>query len=175
MPPFAPRNQYGPLPGYDNPLDQQPNRLNHWDRPQPVIVLGLTPGTMEFNRAPGVTAFGVIRRMWRQAVNNIGGSPYSQLTMSPAPGRPVGYGGAIGITRALRYLCSSHYMAAGNDNTAFRVGHTSVPITARSLPVTVGAGTMSGRPVIRNRMTSFGSRVSPLNSRLPAAQNTDNE
>src|SRR5271170_4764692 len=91
---FAPRNQVtqqGVLPGYGNPLEQDGNKWNLWGHAQPVAVLGSTPGLMEYNKAPGVTAFGVIRRMWRQSINDIGSSPYSWLSLGIGTyGRPVG-------------------------------------------------------------------------------------
>lgn len=172
---MAPRNQVTQRNGNErNPLNQNTNKWNRWNEPQPVAVLGSTPGLMEYYRAPGITAFGVIRRMWKQSVNDIGASPYSWLTMRPGYGRPISYGRAIGVTRAWRYLCSSLYMQAGADNTAFRVAHTEIIAKHKMPPVTVGAGTMSGRPVIRNRMSSFGSRVPPLNQRAPAATKSNN-
>jgi hypothetical protein len=40
----------------------------------------------------------------------------------------------------------------------------------KSKPVTIPAGGVRNRPTVRNRITSFGSRVPPLNPKLPAGE-----
>lgn len=114
---------------------------------------------------------GQIRRMWRQSVNYIAASPdYSWTENAPQPGRPITRPpGADGVTRALRYMTRSIYMGSGIDNTRFAGLHTNVPLRVRSKPVTIGAGQVRTRPTVRNRITSFGSRVPTLNQPVDGA------
>lgn len=116
-------------------------------------------------------AAGQIRQLWRQSINFTGAqASYSWTRNSPAPDRPVITPTGFRITTALRYMARSVYMGAGNDNTRFAALHTQVNPKVRHKPVTIGAGTVKNRPTVRNRLTSFGSRVPTLNSVVPAAQ-----
>jgi hypothetical protein len=172
MPVPGPRGQTGPDPGYFNPGMEQPNRFNLWDRPAPVTEPGRSPGMMIISRRGNVLGVGQIRRLWRQAVDVIPAqSPYSWSTNSPAPGRPAMDYQLFGITRALRYMTRSVYIGAGNDGTRYAELHTVVKKSNRHKPVTIGGGQVPGRPTIRNRMTSFGSRVPALNNVVVAASN----
>jgi hypothetical protein len=76
----------------------------------------------------------------------------------------------LDITRALRYMTRSVYARSGEDNTRFPGLHTRILMRSRSKPVTIGAGQVRTRPTVRNRMTSFGSRVPTINQAVPAAE-----
>lgn len=174
MPIPGPRTQERPDPGYRNPHEEFPDRLNQWKRPGPVVEMGRSPATMVRNLRGNVLAAGTVRRFWRQTVDYIFAQPaYSWTTNSPAPGRPVTSARAFQITRALRYMSRNVYAAAGTDNTRFGALHTQIKPRVNSKPVTLNAGAVRGMPTVRNRLTSFGSRVTPLNSRVAAAQSDD--
>jgi hypothetical protein len=163
----GPRTQHGPVPGYTNPDQEGMNRINHWGQAPPVSQPGRTPGLMYVNVRGEILGPGTIRRMWYQTVNYIGAqAPYSWTGNGnlQAPTRPAG------ITRALRYMTRSTYMGSGIDNTRFAGLHTEIYPQVRSKPVTLGAGQVRTRPTVRNRMTSFGSRVPTLNQPVQGAQ-----
>lgn len=165
MPIPGPRTQTGPAEGYRNPGGEQPTRWNPWLWPVTVPWPGRSPGTMVITLRGCVLGAGQIRRFWRQSVNLIPAqAPYSWTKNAPAPGRPVQSPDGVDITRALRYMTRSLYMPAGDDNTRFAGLHTVVPKRNRSKPVTVGFGQKRNAPTVRNRLTSFGSRVQPLNA-----------
>lgn len=170
MPVPGPRTQERPLPGYTNPRGDQPTRINHWKRPGPVREPGRSPATMVLSLRGNILAPGQVRRVWQQTVNHIAAqAPFSWTYNSPAPDRPgLHYPGYM-ITRAVRYMARSVYIAGGTDNTRFGALHTKITPRVNSKPVTVGAGAVRNRPTVRNRLTSFGSRVTPLNARMAAA------
>jgi hypothetical protein len=173
----GPRNQYGPtVPNYHNPNGQSQD-FHHRVLHQPVAVLGESPGLMMIDRRLMVLAAGQVRKLWRQAINELTpAEPYDQVSLTPGQGRPAGArSGPVDLTRALRYKTRSLYMRGGNDNTHFSNMHTVITKQNRGMPVTLGAGTVQNRPTVRNRMTSFGSRVPILNSRVPAAENLPGE
>ena len=133
---------------------------------------GRTPGTMpgpNGDRRGMVQALGQVRHLWRQAIDYTPAQPpYSWTANAPGPGRPMP-GGARGfqLTRALRYLTRSLYMGAGIDNTRYAELHSAIQPGVRSKPVTINAGQQQNKPVLRNRLTSFGSRVPPLGGGTP--------
>lgn len=175
MPIPGPRTQYGPVSGYDNPGMESPDRFNLWLRPGAVTQPGRTPGLMVVTLRGCHLAAGQVRRLWRQTINFVPGSaPFSWTENGPAPGRPVQSPGGFGITRALRYLTQSVYVAGGTDNTRFLGLHTQVPPKVRSKRVTINTGQRRGTPTTRNRISSFGSRVPPLNPPIPAAEDQQN-
>jgi hypothetical protein len=143
----------------------------------PIAQFGRSPGLMWLTRRGNVLAAGQVRRLWRQLVNLIEPqAPYSWTHSAPNPDRAeFSSGHAVGITRALRYRTLSLYMGAGHDNTRLTGLHSTVLPHQRRSPqargkrVTVAAGSVRGRPTVRNRMTSFGSRVPTLNEPSPAA------
>lgn len=173
MPAPGPRDQLGPsIANYRNPDGENPSRVNRWLAPDPIAVPGESPGLMVLDRRGMVLGAGQVRHHWRQSINEtIPADPYNRVTMSPAPGRPGGINRPIGVTRALRYMARTLYMGSGNDNSRYANMHTVITHKSRGMPVTLGAGTVQNRPTVRNRMTSFGSRVPVLNSRVPAAEN----
>ena len=171
MPVPGPRAQRAPLPGYRNPGYEQPDRINLWDRPGPIVEPGRSPGTMRISLRGNVLGAGQIRRMYRQAVNFVNAqAPFSWTENKPAPGRPIGAPDGLDITVGLRYKATSLYAAGGTDNSRFAGLHTKIVPRHMSKPVTVPGGATRSRPTVRNRITSFGSRVPPLNPRVPAAQ-----
>lgn len=141
-----------------------------WHRPGPIVEPGRSPATMVLNLRGNVLGSGQVRRLWRQTIDMIAAqASYSWTTNSPAPDRPVTNPGPFMPTRALRYMTRSLYVAGGTDNSRFGAMHTAIGQRVNSKPVTLGAGGSRNRPTVRNRLTSFGSRVTPLNSRVPAA------
>lgn len=171
MPIPGPRSQLGPDPGYRNPDLEQPDRFNRWDRPGPVWWPGRSPGAMFITLRGNVLGVGQIRRMWKQAINLIPAqAPFSWTDSAPAPGRPIASPGPIGITRALRYMTRSVYMGAGTDHSRYDALHTVIVKRNTYKTVTVNAGQKRNQPTVRNRMTSFGSRVPTLNEQVAAAE-----
>ncbi len=171
MPIPGPRTQFGPDEGYRNPGVEQPNRINLWKRPGPVFWPGRSPGLMTINLRGEILAVGQIRRLWRQSVDMIQAQDGYSWTINglgnhAAPVRPV-----VGLTRALRYMTRSVYMGAGIDNSRYEALHTVVRKQNAYKTVTVAAGSVRGRPTVRNRLSSFGSRVPTLNQAVSAAQN----
>ena len=166
MPTPGPRSQWGPDAGYRNPGGESPDRINHWDRPGPVFWPGRSPGTMFVTLRGNVLGAGQIRKLWKQAVDYIPVTTYS-WTKNGAIGAgsfPVGQ-----ITRATRYLTRSLYLGAGVDHSRFDAMHTKVVKRNTYKTVTVNAGAVRNRPTVRNRLSSFGSRVPTLNTPVSAA------
>lgn len=118
-----------------------------------------------------IQAPGQVRRIWQQTVNYIAAqAPFSWTVNSPSPDRPSPFlHPGYAITRAVRYMARSVYIAGGTDNSRFGALHTQIRPRVNSKPVTVGAGGVRNRPTVRNRLTSFGSRVTPLNAKVAAA------
>lgn len=171
MPVPGPRTQAGPVPGYTNPGGEIPNRFNMWDRPAPVAMMGDTPGLKYITLRGCVLGAGQVRKLWRQSVGYIGASaPYSWTASAPTPGEPGTSFPALGVTRALRYMTRSVYMGSGIDNTRMPGDHTVIMPRVRSKTVTTGIGQTRSRPTVRNRMTSFGSRVPTINQQVSAAE-----
>lgn len=135
----------------------------------PVAVPGESPGTMMLSRRGTIAAPGTIRRFWKQSVGYVG----AQAPFSWTANAHVGVSGARGfqVKRALRYMTRSVTHTAGTDNTRFAGLHTQVTQSGRKRQtVVLGAGRVRNRPTVRNRMTSFGSRVPTLNSQVEADQ-----
>lgn len=174
MPVPGPRTQTRPLPGYNNPEREAPDRINLWMRPGPVASPGRSPATMLFTLRGNRLAPGQVRRLWRQTVNVIAAqAPYSWTQSAPAPDRHGTTPGPLGVTRALRYMTRSTYAWEGADNSRYAALHTQIEQRTNMKPVTLNAGGVRNRPTIRNRLTSFGSRVPALNSRVSGAVRDD--
>lgn len=168
MPIPGPRTQHGPDPGYRNPENAAPTLFNHWDRPGPVWWPGRSPGTMVLTLRGNKLGFGQIRRLWRQSVNYTAAfPPFSWTDGDPSFSPPTG---ANGITRALRYMTRSVYIGGGVDHSRYDELHTVIRKQNAYKTVTVNAGQKRSAPTVRNRLTSFGSRVPPLNQAVSAAQ-----
>lgn len=174
MPLPGPRTQSRPVSGYRNPDNDTPNHHNLWLRPGPVSSTGRSPATMFHAVRGNILAPGTIRRLWRQTVNVIPAqAPFSWTGSAPAPGNPVPSPAGLDITRAIRYMTRSVYVAGGTDNSRFGALHTAIEPRHNYKPVTINAGGVRNRPTVRNRLTSFGSRVPTLNSRVSAATRDD--
>jgi len=142
-----------------NPFGQTPTRF-HGRRRVFIERPGSTPGLMDVDDTRVDSAGrGTIRRLWRQHVNFIPAPPPFPVSQAP-----------LGITRALRYKASTSYLRAGNDNTRFGARRPIVAPRHNQRPVTIAAGNQQGRPTVRNRMTSFGRRVRPVNAPSADAQ-----
>ena len=176
MPVPGPRNQFGSLPGYRNPripgVDEPegyieyPTRFNLWDRPPPVQRLGMTPGLTFLSRRGEVLGDGFIRYFWRQSINFVAAqAPYSWAKNGNDQSPPT----VVGLTRALRYMTRDIGPTSGVDNTRFAGLHTPISPRKRRTTaskggkVTLAHGSVRNRPTVRNRTTSFGSRVPILN------------
>lgn len=167
MPLPGPRNQFGPAPGFRNPGGESPDRFNQWKRPGPVWWPGRSPGLMAITLRGCVLGFGQIRRLYRQAVNFVPGpAPYSWTDNGPTDSPTHG----VGITRTLRYMTRSVYMGAGIDHSRYDMMHSQIEHAVNYKTVTIGRGQTRTRPTVRNRMTSFGSRVPTLNKQVAAAE-----
>lgn len=169
MPVPGPRTQTGPDPGYRNPEGRYPDFFNHWLRPGPIWWPGRSPGTMVMTLRGNRLGFGQIRRLWRQAVDYIPAFPPYSWTEGGVTGS--GSQGGLGITRALRYMTRSIYTGGGIDHSRFDELHTVIVKQNVYKTVTVGAGQRRNPPTVRNRLTSFGSRVPTLNKAVAAAEN----
>lgn len=140
-----------------DPVGELPDRFH--DTPRVFVVRsGETPGTMELDTGAHVQAAGTIREFWRQSVHPVPAPPPYPVAAEP-----------VQITRALRYKASTNYLPAGSLNSRFGGMHTTIVQASRQPAPTASAGTRQGRPTVRNRMESFGSRVTPLNPRVAAA------
>lgn len=153
-----------PVPGQPrNPFGQSPDRIE-LERPRHIPVAGRTAGTMREELRGMVLAAGQVRHDWRQVVAYMAAPPaYSWTINRPTSNASSARG--FQITRALRYLSRMLYMGSGIDNSRFSELHSAVPPAVRHKPVTVNAGQTRNKPVTRNRLTSFGSRVTPLEQR----------
>lgn len=150
-----------PVPGRPrNPLGEN---LGRFHRRRIVFLArpGESPGLMDVDDTRVDTAAaGTIRRLWQQAVNMIPAPPPFPVSQAP-----------LGITRAIRYRASTAFLRSGNSNTRFGARRPIVTPRHNSRPVTIAAGNQQGRPTVRNRMTSFGSRVPTVNRPAAAADN----
>lgn len=126
-----------------------------------VTQLGRSPGVQHFELSLDTTAPGQIRRLWRQAIDYIGAGPPVSWTENGIRRRPLQVDGQI--TRALRYKASSLFRGTGSSNTRFGAPRPIVQHRHNQPRVTRGAGNLAARPTLRNRLTSFGSRVPPTN------------
>jgi hypothetical protein len=155
-----------PVPGRPrNPEGELPLRFR--DVPHMVVEIeGESPGTKETSLRGSVLAPGIVRSLWRQTAGFIGAAPdYSWTSSSPGFSRLR----PVGLTRALRYMARSFYLPAGSDETRWGAPRPYQEHETRQPLTTIGAGTRRNRPTVRNRLSSFGSRVQPIVSRVQAA------
>lgn len=118
-----------------------------------------------------ILAPGTVRRLWRQVANlTPAQASYSWTDSAPAPGRPVSAPSGLDVTRTLRYMARSTYAAAGTDGTRMSALHTKIHPRVHSKPVSIAGGSARSRPTVRNRLTSFGSRVPPINAKVSASE-----
>ena len=153
-----------PVPGQPrNPFGQAPDRIE-LERPRHIPVEGRTAATMVTTLRGMILAAGQVRHDWRQVVAYMAAPPDYSWTVNRSLTDASSARG-FQLTRALRYLSRMLYMGSGIDNTRFSELHSAVPPAVRHKPVTVNAGQARNKPVTRNRLTSFGSRVTPLEQR----------
>lgn len=169
MPIPGPRIQTGPLPGYRNPESRAPDLFNLWKRPGPVLWPGRTPGLMAITLRGCILGAGQIRRLWRQSINF---TPAQAAFSWTENGSPQHVTEGVDITRATRYMTRSLYVGGGIDNTRYDALHTIVRKENYYKVITVGRGQSRSRPTVRNRLTSFGSRVPTLNHQVAAAEDS---
>ena len=155
-----------PVPGQPrNPFGQTSRRFV-LERPRAIgYGDGGSPAHFAARTLRGmILAGGQLRYLWKQKVAYTPGPPPFSTTANRAVGS-VSTARGFQLTRALRYMTRSLYMGAGSDSTRLSELHSSIGMRARSKAVTVGAGQQRGKPVTRNRLTSFGSRVTPMQQR----------
>ena len=152
-----------PVPGRPrNPLEQSPARFRR-RAPRFAEIPGESPGLMDLDTRSDSAGPGTIRRTWRPAAGFVPAPPpYSWIGESS--------GGRASITRQLRYKAATVFRGAGTSSPRFGP-RVIVPRSHLGRPVTIAAGNKQGRPVVRNRMASFGRRVKPMNQPSPAAEN----
>jgi hypothetical protein len=130
-----------------------------------AVEPGRTPGLSEYDLRTGTEAPGTIRRIWHQLVSPVPAPPAFKVSSSPFAGQ-----------RTIRYKTSNVYLPAGDQRSFARNGvrglHTVIVQATRQHGATLTAGVRRGQPTIRNRISSFGSRVQPLNPRVAAAEQT---
>lgn len=109
---------------------------------------------------PEQLAPGDVHGNWRSSVGSIPGpAPFSWVE-NPRE-----------ITRPLRYKVRSLFRGAGNSASMTNAKPRPVRVRqARMTAIVRLAGNAPAKPSIRNRLTSFGSRVPPVNPPSPNAQ-----
>ena len=109
---------------------------------------------------------GTIRRFWRGKVMYVGGANGQELnwttnTLSQEP--RMGSGGVV--SNPLRFLKStSNTIYGGNQLSRPMQRPTVEKSVASAAPRLITSGNVQGRPVLRTRVPSFGSRVPALNA-----------
>lgn len=148
-----------------NPLGQTSHRFE-LERPRhDGYGVGGAPSHFSGRTLRGmILAGGQLRFLWKQAAAYMSGPPGYSWTID-GPISTVTAARGFQITRALRYMTRSLYFGAGSDNTRMSELHSVVQPRVRHKAVTVGVGQQRGKPVTRNRLTSFGSRVTPMQDR----------
>jgi len=126
-----------------------------------VLQPGRAPTVQHVELSLDQTAPGQIRRLWQQTIDYIAAGPQLSWTENAARRRPTAVQGQV--TRALRYKASSLFRGYGSNNTRFGAPRPIRPTQHRQAVPTVGAGNLAARPTLRNRLSSFGSRVPPVN------------
>lgn len=114
----------------------------------------------------GVANPGTIRRFVMPALRYVGAQgPFSWTENSFSPDAPKGEGGS---TNPLRYLISTtDTLTAGNQLSQPMLRPAIPPSVAAPSPPLVLAGNVQGRPTLRQRVPSFGSRIPTLNAPTP--------
>lgn len=121
---------------------------------------------------------GTIRRWWRTPIGFItakGSSDFSwtRNDFDELPDNRDQYGNPIRlqVTGALRFLVSTRdVLTAGNQRSNPIARTVTPPRSFQPAPPLTWVGNKQHRPTIRNRMSSFGSRVPPENAESPDAQ-----
>lgn len=104
---------------------------------------------------------GSIRRFWRGVVRSHGGpSPFS-WTRNGFDGEPASQG--FVSNRISHIITTRNTLHVGNDLSRPMARPVLVKSTASAAPREITNGNVQGRPVLRARIPSFGSRVPALN------------
>jgi hypothetical protein len=119
---------------------------------------GESPAVMETDTRALSEAPGTIRRLWRQNLAPVGAPPPFVVSARPAVAQ-----------RQVRFKAGTRYKASGTLNSRFSELHTTIRQAIREPTPRLSTGVRRGMPTVRNRLTSFGSRVDPLNPRVAAA------
>lgn len=139
----------------------RPGRLHPSRRVVFINRLGQTHGldhAIPEQKQPGVT----IRRVVHAKAASIAAPPPEQWSWVDNPRV---------VTVPVRYRASTRFRAAGTSNTLVRgVPRPIRKATSVQPRVTRQAGNAPSRPTVRNRLTSFGSRVPTLNPPSPNAE-----
>jgi hypothetical protein len=122
---------------------------------------GMTPGVQDIDRSADKAAPGTIRRLWKQTVNFIPAGPQLSHTLNHVTSTPTVL--AAPLTVATRYRASTVFRGAGSTNTRFGAPRPIITPRHNQPRITLAGGNLQGRPTSRNRLTSFGSRVPPVN------------
>lgn len=129
---------------------------------QPIVMLneGRQNEAMLQEQIPEQLADGDVHGNWRSSVGSIAGpAPFSWVDNPPL------------ITRPLRYRVISIFRGAGNSASMTNAAPRPVRVRqARMSAIVRLAGNAPAKPSVRNRLTSFGSRVPPVNQPSPNAQ-----
>lgn len=109
---------------------------------------------------------GTIRRWIMPALRYVGAQgPFSWTENSFSPDAPRGPGGQ---TNPRRFLISTvDTLTAGNQLSNPMLRPAIPPTVAYPAPPLVLAGNVQGRPTLRQRVPSFGSRIPALNVQAP--------
>lgn len=117
----------------------------------------------------GVLAPGTLRRYVRGLVNVSAGNPsfsWSRNDFDSTRGRVRG-----AVTAPENYLISTrHVLTVGNQLRGAHSRPFVAPWVNQPIPPLVHVGNAPGRPSVRERILSFGSRVIPLNGYGPDAE-----
>jgi hypothetical protein len=144
-----------------NPLAQIPGTFFHR---RAVLLRGRRQDldTLETQQA------GVLRRLWAPIANMISAGEIFNWSRNLYDDAPDGVNGQT--TTSVRYLISTRNIGAGNGlvNPQARQVFPYENIRHAPDPLFIRAGQQQGRPTVRNRLSSFSSRVPPINPVLPS-------
>lgn len=109
---------------------------------------------------------GTIRRFVMPALRYVGAQgPFSWTENAFSPDAPRGPGGQ---SNPLRYLISTTDTTTAGNLRSNPMRRPAVPPSVASpSPPLVLAGNVQGRPTLRQRVPSFGSRIPALNTQVP--------
>jgi hypothetical protein len=157
---------YGYLPSAQNqgnPLAQVPGTFFHRFG---ILVRGRRQEIAQTIRTDGG---GTLRFWWRGLGNMITGGSAFSWSRNLNDDAPDGVNGVV--SSPLRYRIATDYVTTAGNQRSNPEGRQQLRYpTMRHAPnpVFLRAGQQQGRPTIRNRITSFGSRVPPVNQPLPS-------
>lgn len=113
---------------------------------------------------------GTIRRFWRAAARYVGGGNGQELNWTTNSFRGQATPTGPVTTRLCYAKTSVNTTWGGNQLSRPMLRPALQPSVAAAAPRTITSGNVQGRPVLRVRIPSFGSRVPALNSAGPGTQ-----